>query len=100
MIYNIVVMKKNPSFYTTTELKHIFRIENDRTIASCFGDKIQVLENGTEGIYSKHLIEYTGFLPTEPFMTRNEVTDELGITFAQFSALVKNKYLPYFRFRN
>lgn len=91
-------VKKNQveDFHTIEELISIFKVIDDRTIKAAFGEELAIVD-GTLVLESKYLVKRLGFDPKEPFMTRKEVMAELGVSFAQFTRLVRKGMLPTFK---
>ncbi len=92
-------MGKTVQYYTREELKRIFKIESNDTIVSNFGKNL-IVDKQQEVLPRKYLVDLLGFAPTEPFMTRDEVAIELGISYEQLHTLIVRKYLPVFKINN
>jgi hypothetical protein len=92
-------MTRKTPYRTIDELKLIFRVADDRSIASAFGDNLKVVD-GTLCVESKYLVSRFGFDPAEPFMTRKEVMDKMSVSLNDFSRLVRYGILPVFNLRS
>ncbi len=94
-------VKKNQvdGFHTIEDLVRIFKLKDERRIIAAFGDNITVLDK-TLVLESKYLIDRLGFDPTEPFVTRREAMDSLGINHAQIMKLIKKRALPTFQLQH
>ncbi len=86
-------------YYTIDELKSIFKISADRTIAEHFGSAIRVKQQQNV-VPRKYLVDLLGFEPTEPFLTRVEVMHELGVTCPQINKMITKKLLPVFQLKD
>lgn len=96
MNYRKVEKNQVEGYHNIEELVRIFGLKDERQIIVAFGKNLVILED-TLILESKYLVDRLGFDPTEPFMTRREVMDELGITFLQFSRLISKGLLPKFK---
>ena len=86
-------------YRTIEELKHVFRVSDNRTINSAFAGNIKVVDD-TLCVESAYLIKRFGFDPQEPFLTRNEVLGILSIDHEEFDRLVRYGHLPVFSLQN
>ena len=86
-------------YYTVEELKRIFQMSHEDTIASNFGKHLEIHEQQTV-LSRQYLIDLLGFAPTEPFLTRMQAMKQLGLKSTQMNKLVNRKMLPVFRVKD